>query len=110
MTLKRISTVRAAAHTLVTMCLTNLFLMATAMAAEGAELTESGFRPASEVEKDTVDGGLLLIVAYAIAWVLIAGYVFIVAKRARQANIELNAVRLLARDLEVRLDESEAAK
>lgn len=110
MTSKRIKTLIVATRAALVACGVHMVLAATAWAAEGDALTESGFRPASEVEQDTVDGGLLLIAAYAVAWILIAGYVFIVAKRARQANVELDAVRLLARDLEARLDESEAAK
>lgn len=80
---------------------------ATAWAADGSELSETGFRPASEVQKETVNGGMLLIIAYAVVWLLIAGYVFVVGRRARRINQELDAVQLLARDLDARLDEAE---
>lgn len=82
------------------------FLVAmTAVAADTESLSEAGFRPAEPSAGSTVDGGLLLIIAYAAAWCLIAGYLVLLSRRANTANEELRAVQLLARDLEARLDE-----
>jgi CcmD family protein len=81
-----------------------------AFAAEGEYLTESGFQQAPAGQTETIDGGALLLAAYAVAWLLIAGYVYIIARRSRETQAELQAINLLSRDLESRLDEYEEAR
>ena len=87
-----------------------LLVGAQAFAAEGDDLTESGFQQAPAGQTETVDGGALLLAAYAVAWLLIAGYIYIIARRSRETKAELQAINLLSRDLESRLEEYEEAR
>jgi CcmD family protein len=56
----------------------------------GAALqTTSEFVPADQVAQDHVPGGTLLLAAYAVAWVVVVAYVWIVWRRAGRIEREL---------------------
>jgi CcmD family protein len=51
--------------------------------------TTSEFVPADQVAQDHVPGGTLLLAAYAVAWVVVGAYVWIVWRRAGRIEREL---------------------
>ena len=61
------------------------FASRSALAFQGA----SEFVPADQLKQDTVPGGALLIAAYAVAWIAVVAYVWIVWRRAGRIEREL---------------------
>jgi CcmD family protein len=64
-------------------------LMVFASRAGVAFQTPSEFVPADQVAQDHVPGGALLLAAYAVAWVVVVVYVWIVWRRAGRIEREL---------------------
>lgn len=64
-------------------------LMVLAGRAGLAFQTTSEFVPADQVAQDHVPGGALLLAAYAVAWVAVVAYVWIVWRRAGRIEREL---------------------
>ena len=67
----------------------------------------SGFVPAPEGEGEHINGGALMLVAYGVFWVLMLGYVAVLAARARRDGVEMSVLKRQVTDLEDRLDEIE---
>ncbi|HEY6358299.1 MAG TPA: CcmD family protein [Vicinamibacterales bacterium] len=57
--------------------------------AASAFQTTSAFVPADQVAQDHVPGGTLLLAAYAVAWVVVVAYVWIIWRRAGRIEREL---------------------
>jgi CcmD family protein len=78
----------------------NLFKRAMAVAAVvitlsgGALLaqTTSGFEPATNIGKESLPAGPLLYTAYAIVWLVLIGYVFMLWRRLDRVEKELREV------------------
>ena len=64
-------------------------LIVLAGRAGAAFQTTSEFVPADQVAQDHVPGGTLLLAAYAVAWVVVVAYVWIVWRRAGRIEREL---------------------
>jgi CcmD family protein len=52
----------------------------------------SEFVPADQLKQDTVPGGALLLAAYAVAWIAVVAYVWIVWRRAGRLERELSDI------------------
>jgi CcmD family protein len=67
----------------------------TAFAFQGS----SEFVPADQLGQNTVPGGALLLAAYAVAWIAVIAYVWIVWRRAGRIERELSdiAAKIAAR-------------
>jgi CcmD family protein len=68
----------------------------TAFAFQGA----SEFVPADQLGQNTVPGGVLLLAAYAVAWIAVIAYVWIIWRRAGRIERELSdiAAKIAHRD------------
>jgi CcmD family protein len=55
--------------------------------------TSSDFVPMTPAPQDTVPGGVLVIAAYAFAWVAIVTYVFVLWRKTQRIERELADVR-----------------
>lgn len=67
--------------------------------------TPDRFIPAAEAGlQDTVPGGLLMILAYLIGWLVLFGYVAFLLRSQRQAGEALKDARLRQEELEERVE------
>lgn len=55
--------------------------------------SSSGFVPLEQAPQDTVPGGVLLVAAYAFAWIAVVAYLFLVWRRAGRIERELSDVQ-----------------
>jgi CcmD family protein len=67
-------------------------LVALASRAAFAFQGASEFVPADQLRQDTVPGGTLLVAAYAVAWLAVVVYVWIVWRRAGRIERELSDI------------------
>jgi CcmD family protein len=67
-------------------------LVALASRAAFAFQGASEFVPADQLKQDTVPGGALLLAAYAVAWIAVVAYVWIVWRRAGRIERELSGI------------------
>lgn len=72
--------------------------------------TTDTFVAAPENAREHINGGLLMLIAYAGFWLLAIGYVTTLAGRARHANRELVDLRRHIEDLDDRIEEMEARR
>lgn len=70
--------------------------------------TTDTFVPAPENARENVNGGTLMLIAYAGFWLLTIGYVTSIASRARHANRELVELRRHIQELDDRIEELDA--
>jgi CcmD family protein len=69
--------------------------VAVAVIVTGANLiaqTTSGFEPATNLGKESLPAGPLLYTAYAIVWLVLIGYVFMLWRRLDRVERELREV------------------
>ena len=69
--------------------------MALAVVVTGANLiaqTTSGFEPATNLGKESLPAGPLLYTAYAVVWLVLIGYVFMLWRRLDLVEKELREV------------------
>lgn len=72
--------------------------------------SEDGFVSAPAGEAETVNGGTLMLIAYALLWLLVLSYVLVLARRARGAREAIDELGLQLRELDERLDELETGE
>lgn len=72
--------------------------------------SEDGFVSAPAGDAETVNGGTLMLIAYALLWLLVLFYVLVLARRARSAREEIDELGLQLRELDERLDELETGE
>lgn len=84
-----------------------LSLMTSAYAQGEAADYGEGFVPASDVELETINGGNLMLMAYAAMWAAVFVYLMVLARRDARVRSELGETALLRRDLEARVEDLE---
>lgn len=68
------------------------------------------FVPATADARENINGGMLMLIAYALFWVFTLVYVASLARRGRDAQREVADLRNQIRELDERLEDLEAGK